>query len=151
MHGGCYPRDGIQNQILQEDRRSAIVLAALILACIILLCSEPASGDIGTIEGAYPIYPSWAGRLNPESEAWEIIILPHEFGDVMAEYNEMQQRQGFDLSPYAGLECERYTYRVTNYPNGDANVLAQIFVCGTRVIGGDIHSTAMDGFMHGIK
>mgnify|MGYP003814986425 CR=1 FL=1 len=129
----------------------AIVLAAVILAGIILACSEPASGDIGTTEGRVAYLSKLGWEVDPESEEWEGIILPRTFGEVMTEYNEMQLEQGFDLSPYAGLECERYAYRVTNYPNGDPDVLAQIFVCGTRVIGGDIHSTAMDGFMHGIR
>lgn len=129
----------------------AIVLAAIILAGIIFVCSEPAFGDIGTTEGRVSYLSELGWEVDPESEEIEIIILPREFGDVMTEYNRMQIAQGFDLSHYAGLECTRYTYRVMKYPTGDGSVLAQIFVCGTRVIGGDIHSTTMDGFMHGIK
>ncbi|NCB50762.1 MAG: DUF4830 domain-containing protein [Clostridia bacterium] len=129
----------------------AIVLAAIFLAGIVLVCSEPASGDIGTTEGRVSYLSELGWEVDPETEQREVIILPREFGDVMLEYNEMQRGQGFDLSLYAGMECERYAYSVINYPNGDPKVLAQIFICGTRVIGGDIHSTAMDGFMHGIK
>ncbi len=69
----------------------------------------------------------------------------------MAEYNALQLQQGFDLRRYGGLICSMYTYRVLNYPSGDENVLAALFVYRNRVIGGDIHSTALDGFMHGLK
>ena len=44
-----------------------------------------------------------------------------------------------------------YTYRVTNYECSTDTVLAQLFVYRNRVIGGDIHATAMDGFMHGLR
>ena len=44
-----------------------------------------------------------------------------------------------------------YTYRVTNYAGTSDTVLAQLFVYRNRVIGGDIHATAMDGFMHGLR
>ena len=61
------------------------------------------------------------------------------------------EKQGFDLSTYAGETCTAYTYRVTNYEGSTDTVLAQLFVYRNRVIGGDIHATAMDGFMHGLR
>ena len=44
-----------------------------------------------------------------------------------------------------------YRYRVKNYPSGEENVIAQIIVLNYQVIGGDVHSSALDGFMHGLK
>ena len=52
---------------------------------------------------------------------------------------------------YAGETCTAYTYRVMNYEGSTDTVLAQLFVYRNRVIGGDIHATAMDGFMHGLS
>jgi len=40
---------------------------------------------------------------------------------------------------------------VTTYAGTSDPVLAQLFVSRTRVIGGDIHATATDGFMHGLR
>lgn len=128
-----------------------IVAVAVVLCGIVLACAKPAADDVGTTEGRVAYLAGLGWETDPESEEKQVIILPREFEGVMRAYNEMQLAQGFDLSQYGGQECVRYTYRVTNYPNGDPNVLAQIFVCGSRVIGGDIHTTAMDGFMHGIR
>jgi hypothetical protein len=139
---------------IKFNRKTAVILivaAALILCGIILSCAKPAGADVGTTDGRVAYLAGLGWETDPESEEREVIVLPREFEGVMRVYNEMQLAQGFDLSRYAGRECERYTYRVTNYPNGDPNVLAQLFICGSRVIGGDIHTTAMDGFMHGIK
>ena len=38
-----------------------------------------------------------------------------------------------------------------NYPNGEEGVVAQLFVYKGRAIAGDIHSSALGGFMHSIK
>ena len=95
-----------------------------------------------------------------QSYGWEVneqpcemvqVVIPETFGDVYENYNEIQKQQGFDLSTYAGETCTAYTYRVTNYEGSTDTVLAQLFVYRNRVIGGDIHATAMDGFMHGLR
>ena len=70
---------------------------------------------------------------------------------VIAQYNALQKQQGFDLEPYAGKEIESYTYELMNYPNGEEGVVAQLFVYKGRAIAGDIHSSALGGFMHSIK
>jgi hypothetical protein len=128
-----------------------ILVSAVILAAIVIACSEPADGDISTTEGRVAYLAALGWEVDPASEEHQVIVLPREFGGVMEQYNDMQLSQGYDLTEYAGLECMLYTYKVINYPNGDPNVTAQLFVFGTRVIGGDIHSAALDGFMHGIK
>ena len=78
-------------------------------------------------------------------------MLPRTFDGVFGDYNALQKQQGFDLSIYAGETCSVYTYRVMNYAGTSDTVLAQLFVYRTRVIGCDIHATAMDGFMHGLR
>ena len=52
------------------------------------------------------------------------------------------------LEPYAGQICTQYVYKVENHP-GDDQVYATLLVYGDEIIGGDIASTAVDGFMHG--
>jgi hypothetical protein len=91
-------------------------------------------------------------EIDPASEQAQDIVLPDKFGAVMSEYNKLQKQQGFDLSLFSGLECRQYTYAVTNYPEPDAgDVLATLYVHGRQVIGGDIHSAGINGFMHALK
>ena len=66
-------------------------------------------------------------------------------------YNELQKQQGFDLSQYCGEVCESYTYMLNSYPSGETGVIAQLFIYKGRVIGGDIHSASLGGFMHGLS
>ena len=79
------------------------------------------------------------------------VILPETFDDTYAQYHELQKAQGFDLSVYAGKRVKRWIYRVTNYPgyeNADC-IQATLLIYDGQVIGGDVCSTEIDGFMHG--
>ena len=88
-----------------------------------------------------------------ETEDGEIesvtIKLPGDFDRIMIEYNELQKSQGLDLQKFKGREVERFTYKVTNYPAYDGVVYANIIVYRNRVIGGDICSSDVSGFIHG--
>jgi hypothetical protein len=79
------------------------------------------------------------------------VVIPQEFDRVFSTYNNLQMRQGFDLSNYKNKEVTRYTYRVTNYPDYEATVYANVFVYKDKIIGGDICSAAVNGFLHGFE
>lgn len=86
-------------------------------------------------------------------EACEIVdvAIPTEFNEVYETYNAIQKQQGFDLSQYRGRQVRRYTYTVTNYPDHPDYVRANLLVYNNQVIGGDICSLELDGFMHGFR
>lgn len=80
------------------------------------------------------------------------VIIPAEFDRGYEKYNEIQKAQNLDLTPYAGKRAKRWTYNIKNYPGyeGDSGtVQANILVYEGAVIGGDICSTELDGFMQG--
>lgn len=71
--------------------------------------------------------------------------LPLEFDSVYNNYNELQKEAGYDLSPHRGKECIMYTYQIYNHPLGKCR--ANIIMCGGDIIGGDISSVTLSGFM----
>ena len=80
------------------------------------------------------------------------IMIPEEFDSVYEQYNEIQKKDGFDLSSYCGCTVKKWTYQVTNYPeyeNSDAVRLTLLIYKG-KVIGGDVCSVEIDGFMIGM-
>lgn len=77
------------------------------------------------------------------------VVIPAEFDKVFTDYNTVQQLQGLDLSDYRRRSATRYTYIVTNYPNHKGKVYANLLVYRDRVIGGDICSADINGFLHG--
>lgn len=76
------------------------------------------------------------------------VTIPKEFDKVMTSYNEIQKQQGLDLSKYSKKTCNRYTYKITNYPSYEGTVYANIIVFKDKVIAGDICSADAKGFIH---
>ena len=100
---------------------------------------------------------SYLSSLGWETEAETVScrdsVLPRTFDGVFADYAALQKQQGFDLSAWRGEPITIYTARVTNYGafDGGGEVWATLLVHNGRVIGGDVHSTALGGFMHALS
>lgn len=133
-----------------------IVLAALLLGVIIMLSSDngaPSQGSqrFDTNEAIVGYLESLGWQVDAEPVEEKSIVIPREFSKVYEEYNRLQQAQGFDLSNFCGREATIYTYAVHNYEGYVGGVVADVYICKGELIGGDIHSLALDGFMHGLK
>ena len=79
------------------------------------------------------------------------VTIPEEFDKILKTYNEVQKQQGLDLSKYKGKSVTRYTYEITNYPDYNGKVYVNMIVYKNRVIGGDVCSADVNGFIHGFK
>ena len=79
------------------------------------------------------------------------VTIPSEFDKVFSVYNELQKEQGLNLSGYKNKEVTRYTFKVTNYEGYEGTVYANVLVYRHRVIGGDICSADVSGFVHGFE
>lgn len=78
------------------------------------------------------------------------VTVPYEFGEVYSSYNKVQLSQGFDLSGFKGKTLKRYTFEVLEHPEGD-NVFAEVLLFDKTVVGADVYSTALDGFIIPLK
>jgi len=88
----------------------------------------------------------WTVEEEPCEEAE--ITIPDEFDKIMNSYNELQKRQGLNLTKYKKKTLTRYTYKITNYPNYSGTVYANIILYKNRVVAGDICSADVNGFIH---
>ncbi|MBR6676621.1 MAG: DUF4830 domain-containing protein [Clostridia bacterium] len=79
------------------------------------------------------------------------VQIPKDFDKVMNAYNDIQKAQGLDLSKYKGKTVQRYTYEITNYPEYNGTVYANVIIYKNRVIGGDLCSSDIRGFIHGFE
>lgn len=89
-------------------------------------------------------------ETDEEYDTCRIVIIPQEFDEVYTSYNDLQKQQGFDLEEYKGKTVEIYSYPVHNYP-GESDVMLSLMVYNGQLIGGDVCSTAIDGFMQGLR
>ena len=79
------------------------------------------------------------------------VTVPSEFDKVFAAYNELQKEQGFDLSKYRKKTVMRYTYEITNFEDYEGTVYANLILYRNRVIGADICSADVSGFICGLE
>lgn len=104
-----------------------------------------------TAEDRVAYLQSYGWLVKDEPLAVEELQVPREFGAEYADYLALQESQGFDLTRYAGKTVKRYTYEILNYPTGETGVQASLLLYKNTVVGADVLSPALDGFIHGLQ
>lgn len=51
------------------------------------------------------------------------VMVPNDMNDEYKEYNEIQKKQGFDLSKYKGKKLKQWTYSIKNDKNSFVTIL----------------------------
>lgn len=80
----------------------------------------------------------------------EEVIIPEEFDENYASYNEIQKSQNFDLEKYKGCRVKKWTYEVTNYKgyeNADGIIEINLLIYNSLVVGADIQCLEQNGFL----
>lgn len=92
-------------------------------------------------------------NVSAEYENCRVIVIPQDFNDVFQNYNTLQKEQGFDLSRYKGKTVEIYSYPVYNYSGYEDKdcIKCNLLICDGVLIGGDVCSVELGGFMQGLK
>ena len=85
---------------------------------------------------------------NEVSPVEEEVIIPKEFDEIYTKYNNLQKKQNLDLKKYRGKTVTKYTYFIKNYPDMRENVRLTLLVKKGKIIGGDVCSLGLNGFMH---
>ena len=85
-------------------------------------------------------------QVDTEPLEIEEVIIPDKFDEVYSKYNELQKASGFDLEKHRGDKCKRYCYKVKNY-KGEDDVVMNMLIYKNKLIGGDISSRELGGFM----
>ncbi len=146
--------------------KKTIIIIAIVTVCLVtgVLCgfllfgnsssaNDIAVGSVGGSQELLSFISDFGWEVNEEPDEVREIIIPAEFDEVYTNYNAIQLNQGYDLSEYAGERVKRWTYTVKNYPEyiGEDCIKINILVYDGKVIGGDVCSVKLDGFMHGFS
>ncbi len=129
----------------------AIVLAVLTKDSLSVANTSQLNLKAGTQEERIAYFSQFGWSVDEEPIEVKEIIIPAEFDEVYENYNNIQKEQGFDLSQYCSQRVKKWTYKVSNYPNYENSdcIRATLLVKDGNVIGGDVCSVELDGFMHG--
>lgn len=128
-----------------------IIAAALIILLILLRWAGAQTADASSAEGRERFLNSLGWEIDIDTEEYRTVHIPEKLTGVLEEYAKMQREQGYELEKYCGKSCGQYTYTVTNYPNCEDTVLVTLYVYGREIIAGDVHTSVLNGFMHGLK
>lgn len=107
-----------------------------------------------TAEERIAFFSQFGWEISEDPVEVKEVIIPAEFDETYTEYNELQKTQGLDLEPFKGVRVKAWCYEIKNYPgyeNADNLIHGNILVYDGVVIGGDVGSTELDGFMHGFS
>lgn len=129
-----------------SKRSLAAVLLSLIAALAVLSRVTALSG--GGIKGAtnaerVDYMNSLGCNVDETAISSKETVIPQSFGKVYEKYNSLQKKAGFDLEPFRGNTATVYSYRFEDSPERVVNLI----VVNGDIVGGDISSTALDGFM----
>ena len=131
-----------------------VAAAALLCCCAIALnfghaLSREVSGSalpsprgVKSNQDRIDYLSAYGWQVSPDPVATQELLIPKEMDDSYG--------QGFDLQKYAGKRVKRYTYEVLNYPTGEAGVQVNLLICKNTVVGGEVLSPQLDGFIHGL-
>ncbi len=142
---------------------TTVALVALVTLLIFIPAAEPAVSDgvMDVVETVnFDKIKTAADRVEFLRQfGWEVentpieeaeVTIPAEFDKIYKSYNELQKKQGFDLTKYMKKDAMRYTYKITNYPDYQGEVYANIIIYKKKVIAGDVCSADANGFIHGL-
>lgn len=105
----------------------------------------------GTAEERTAFFSQFGWEIAEDPVCVKEVIIPPEFDETYQKYNELQKQQGLDLEKYKGARVKHWSFKIKNYPgyeNDSEKIRGNILVLDGIVVGGDISSTPLDGFMH---
>lgn len=108
----------------------------------------------GNAEERIAFFSQFGWEISTDPLEVKEVVIPEEFDETYEQYNTLQKQQGLDLEKYKGKRVKSWSYEIKNYPgyeNSDGVIHGNILVYNGIVIGGDICSVELDGFMTGFS
>lgn len=146
---------------LSKGKIALGLLGAAVLLCLLLrlipgggetesqtLAGQPEPTGMTSNEARVAYLNALGYVAQPEPLQTQEVTIPAEFNEVFTRYNELQQSQGFDLTPYAGKRAKRYVYRVEGENGMETH--ATLLIYKDTVIGADLSSTEGEGFLRAL-
>ena len=130
----------------------AIVIGALAITTstgsvsAVSLATEIDYSGVKTKDQRIAFMKNFGIEVDAGSEEEESFRMPENFDRVILGYNQLQKKQGLDLSKYQNKKVTRFSYKVTNY-KGEGEVYANLFVHRGKIVACDISSASPEGFV----
>lgn len=88
-------------------------------------------------------------KVSDEFQLDSVILFDNK---VFSDYNAIQKDNGFDMGTLIGKTVKRYTFEVIGDNNSiDDTLFAVVFTYDGRIVGADVHSSSVNGYIRGVK
>lgn len=136
--------------------KKRLFVFALVFFCITFICYQvyavSNTDDNAKTNADRLIFIKTLGYTVIEQEPTvKTVNIPETFYDVYKNYNSLQNLAGYDLSLFKGCEVTLYTYKIKPPPNYTDECVVNLIVYKNRIIGGDVSSVSLGGFMLPLK
>ncbi len=139
-----------------------VSLLALLCCCALSLVLPPSTAQavasatpnpngVSSAQDRLDYLADWGWLVEEPPLSVEELLIPEVLDDSYTDYLALQQSQGFSLEALTGERVKRYSYAVTNYPSGETGVQLNLLIHNNTVVGGEVLSPALDGFLHGLE
>ena len=136
-------------------RKGMVSLLAATIAIILICCEVFAASntdvDAQTNSDRITFIENLEYELLSNEPSVKTVTIPESFSDVYKDYNDLQRIAGYDLSAYKGCEVTIYTYSILPPESYSGECVFNMIVYNDRVIGGDVSSPSLGGFMLPVK
>lgn len=149
----------LKSKLFKRISVCCVALISVVALLVLFRCnfgddasaSQQVNSAINDAESVVSFVSELGWEVNETPDEIREVIIPAEFDDVYTNYNAIQQKQGYDLVEFAGERVKKWTFTVKNYPGyeGEDFIKINVLVFDGEVIGGDVCSVKLDGFMHG--
>ena len=136
---------------------SVVALTLLVLIGVLVLGGTgdtvyAVSGNIDfsgvkTNEDRIAFISQFGLKVKSEPVEEEEFRVPENFDRVISGYNEIQKKQGLDVTKYKNKKVTRYTYALEEYNGKNENVFVNLIIYKGTVIACDVSSTSPNGFI----
>ncbi len=126
-----------------------LLLLLSILTSSFLLLGEEIGYQIGSVRDVKEFFASYGWEADISRCEIDCITFPPKMDVIYHDYNEIQKKSGFDISPYMGKKIKRYRCVITNHPVGK-EIAGHVFTYRGKVIAADLLDPALDGFITGV-
>ena len=102
-----------------------------------------------TPEERIAFFRQFGYEVNESPTEVKEVVVPTEFDEMYNEYNELQKKQGLDLTDYKGVRVKSWSYEILNYPefeNTSGQIRGNLLTYNGIVIACDVSNIELDGF-----
>ncbi len=131
-------------KIKRKPKTLEIVVVCLIAAFAVAFSTKlnkPAaakvSAPLSCENNEQRLYFLSSNGIKTDAEPFSVcdVIIPSNFDGVYQSFENVQNAQGLSLSEYKGQKVRRYSYKVTNPPDGFGETAAELLVQDGKLVG----------------